>query len=145
MTTGTPSLTADQVAVLRLYAGGNSYREVGQLLGITEGAVKSRCARAAETLGTHHVAHTIAVALRRGLLDEETPLSTLHSPDSIESLRETFCVAQTHIGQSGVSNAEHHVQVLQRLVDDCDRQRPLGPDGVHGDRHTATCGCEDKA
>jgi DNA segregation ATPase FtsK/SpoIIIE-like protein len=71
-------------------------------------------------------------------------MSILHSPDSVKSLRETFCVAQTYVGMSGMANAEHHVQVLQRLVDDCDRQRPLGPDGVHGDRHTATCGCETK-
>lgn len=68
--TDKPVLTAGQVAVLVLYADGNSYREVGDLLGITESAAKSRCARAAERLGTHHVTRTYAVALSRGLLEE---------------------------------------------------------------------------
>ncbi len=68
-------LTNGQVAVLRLYADGNSYRETGALLGISESAVKNRCARAAERLGTNHIAHTVAVALRLGLLDEESPMS----------------------------------------------------------------------
>lgn len=144
MTADRPVLTAGQVAVLLLYADGNSYREVGQLLGISESAAKSRCARAAETLETRHVTHTYAEALRRGLLDEERTMSTLQTPDSIKSLRETFCVAQMHVGLSGLQSAEDHVLLLQRLIDDCDRQRPLGPDGKHGDRHTATCGCEDK-
>jgi len=71
--TAEPVLNAGQVAVLVLYADGNSYREVGDLLGISESAVKSRCARAAERLGTHHVTHTYAVAMSRGLLDEENP------------------------------------------------------------------------
>jgi hypothetical protein len=30
---------------------------------------------------------------------------------------------------------------LQVLIDECDRMRPLGPDGKHGDRHTVECGC----
>lgn len=30
------------------------------------------------------------------------------------------------------------------LVGVIDVHRPLGPDGKHGNRHTATCGCEDK-
>lgn len=78
-------------------------------------------------------------------------MSILHSPDSVKMLRETLCRAQTAIGSTCVSprreireRAERDIAVLQRLADDCDRQRPLGPDGKHGDRHTATCGCEDK-
>jgi DNA-binding CsgD family transcriptional regulator len=136
------SLTAGQVAVLLLVADGHSYRTAGGVLGITENAARSRARNAQKRLRTNGIAHTIATALRRGLLDEESPMSTLHSTDSVKSLRETFCVAQTHL--AGLPNAEQHVQVLQRLADDCDRQRPIGPDGVHGDRHTATCGCEDK-
>lgn len=66
-----PVLTAGQVAVLVLYADGNSYREAGLLLGISESAAKSRCARAAEALGTHHVTHTYAKAMSLGLLKEE--------------------------------------------------------------------------
>ncbi len=70
-------------------------------------------------------------------------MADLSVPDSVKMLRETFCVAQTLVGLSGDARAQEHVDRLQRLVDDCDRQRPLGPDGKHGDRHTATCGCED--
>lgn len=36
------------------------------------------------------------------------------------------------------------VDALQQLVDEIDRHRPLGPDGKHGNRHTAYCGCEEK-
>lgn len=32
---------------------------------------------------------------------------------------------------------------IGRLIAEIDRQRPLGPDGKHGGRHTLTCGCED--
>lgn len=73
MTAAKPVLNAGQVAVLRLYANGNTYAEAGALLGITESAAKSRCARAAEALGTKHVTHTYAVALRLGLLNQEEP------------------------------------------------------------------------
>lgn len=31
---------------------------------------------------------------------------------------------------------------IGRLIVDIDRQRPIGPDGKHGGRHTSTCGCE---
>lgn len=71
MTAAKPVLTAGQVAVLTLYADGNTYAEAGVLLGISEAAAKSRCARAAEALGTHHITHTYAEASRRGLLDQE--------------------------------------------------------------------------
>jgi hypothetical protein len=69
-------------------------------------------------------------------------------PDGPKMLRETLCVAQTRIGNSPDLFDEHrmheHIERLQRLIDACDVHRPLGPDGKHGDRHTATCGCEDK-
>lgn len=52
-------------------------------------------------------------------------------------LRETLCLAQSALHGA-------HVERLQQLIDECDRHRPLGPDGKHGHRHTDTCGCEDK-
>jgi len=60
-------------------------------------------------------------------------------------LRETLCVAQSRIGNSAfdANRKEEHINRLQRLIDECDRHRPLGPDGKHGDRHTKTCGCDD--
>jgi hypothetical protein len=59
-------------------------------------------------------------------------------------LRETLCLAQALVSRAPDEgrNAEH-AKRLQRLIDECDRHRPLGPNGKHGDRHTPTCGCED--
>ena len=86
--------------------------------------------------------HEGIVALKAGV---PHPAVVHASFDTLKMLRETFCVAQTWIGQAptGGRNLEH-IERLQRLIDDVDRQRPLGPNGKHGDRHTATCGCEDR-
>lgn len=64
--------------------------------------------------------------------------------DSPKSLRETLCIAQTRIGNSGLDKhrQERDISALGRLIAECDRHRPLGPDGKHGDLHTLTCGCE---
>lgn len=76
-------------------------------------------------------------------------MSTLHAidtRDTLKMLRETFCIAQTAIQHRPFdeSRRPEHVARLARLIDDIDRQRPLGPDGKHGNRHTQTCGCEDQ-
>lgn len=65
--------------------------------------------------------------------------------DSPKMLRETLCVAQmaTLRLRSEDPRASEHIARLQQLIDDLDKQRPLGPDGKHGNRHTPTCGCED--
>lgn len=71
-------------------------------------------------------------------------MSSLTVRDSIKMLRETLSVAQNRIGNSplDVGRRHEHIDRLQRLIDDCERQRPTGPDGKHGDRHTPTCGCD---
>lgn len=76
-------------------------------------------------------------------------MTDLHVPDTIKSVRETLCRAQSgiHFRVSAGHDADYHardVQLLGRLIADCDRQRPLGPDGRHGDgeRCTSTCGCK---
>jgi hypothetical protein len=60
-----------------------------------------------------------------------------------KSLRETLCVAQTAIGNSETD--EHtkrgHLDLLDRLINETDRHRPLGADGTHTD-HTESCGCD---
>lgn len=71
MTAVEPVLTAEAVAVLRLVADGHTYRSAGQVLHISESTAKRRAGDAAAVLETNHIAHTIAAALRRGLLDEE--------------------------------------------------------------------------
>lgn len=65
--------------------------------------------------------------------------------DGPKMLRETLCVAQTRIGNSGLDEGrrDEHIARLGRLIDECDRHRPLGPDGKHGNQHTPTCGCDD--
>lgn len=63
--------------------------------------------------------------------------------DSPKMLRETLCVAQTHIPENDPRRQEH-IDRLQRLIDSCDRLRPIGIDGTHGDRHTDSCGCFDR-
>jgi hypothetical protein len=72
---------------------------------------------------------------------------TYEVPDGPKMLRETLCVAQSLIGNSNL-NADRrteHVNRLQRLINECDRHRPVGPDGKHGDLHTETCDCDDRA
>lgn len=73
--------------------------------------------------------------------------------DTLKMLRETLCVAlfalerglrTSTATRDTLQRLTVHRDRLQRLVDDIDRQRPLGPDGTHGDRHTETCGCEDR-
>jgi len=63
--------------------------------------------------------------------------------DDPKMFRETLCIAQAAIGLMG-EMGRPHIERLQRLIDEFDRHRPLGPDGKHGNRHTETCGCEDK-
>lgn len=78
--------------------------------------------------------------------DESSQPTALVVPDSPKMIRETLCVSQACIGNSpfDASRRDGHLSRLGRLIAECDRHRPLGPDGKHGDRHTATCGCEDK-
>lgn len=69
----------------------------------------------------------------------------LDVPDSPKMIRETLCVAQSAIAHSAAAayRRSEHIDRLSCIIQEIDRHRPLGPDGKHGDRHTATCGCED--
>lgn len=70
-------------------------------------------------------------------------ITNLEVADTPKMIRETLCVAQSLVGQyTGSYRKQEHMDRLQLLIDECDRHRPLGPDGKHGDRHTPTCGCE---
>lgn len=73
--------------------------------------------------------------------------TTLHTTDHLKTVREALCVAQAAIGNfpNRPLNCPQHIPQLQRLINDIDRQRPLGPNGKHGNLHTPTCQCEDKA
>lgn len=73
--------------------------------------------------------------------------TTYKVPDGPKMLRETLCVAQHRIGSSPYDEGRkrEHIDRLQRLIDECERHRPTGPNGKHGNRHTPTCGCEDQS
>ena len=65
-------------------------------------------------------------------------------PDGPKMLRETLCVAAVRIGNApDDGRRRQHMDRIQRLIDECDRKRPIGPDGKHDDRHTAECGCDE--
>lgn len=71
-------------------------------------------------------------------------MTILNVDQSPKMLRETLCLAQCAISTMFENDTSRHLKALQELIDECDSHRPLGPDGKHGNRHTQTCGCEDK-
>lgn len=68
----------------------------------------------------------------------------LESSDSVLEVRRALWSARHAIALCGyVVVRDRDVGVLQRLIDECDRQLPEPVvDGGHGDRHTDSCGCE---
>lgn len=69
-------------------------------------------------------------------------MSTISTPDSLKMVREHLCLAQGRLNGYLGEQERRAGEAIGRLIADIDRQRPLGPDGRHGDQHTATCGCE---
>jgi hypothetical protein len=61
---------------------------------------------------------------------------------SIKMLREHLCFDQARWQAGWPRSVRLAVRLLIRLVD---HHRPLGSNGKHGDRHTATCGCGESA
>lgn len=73
-----------------------------------------------------------------------TTIHSNHPADTLKAIRETLCIAQTAISYGLANWSDLHNARIQRLIDDIDYQRPLGPDGKHDNRHTEHCQCEDK-
>jgi hypothetical protein len=73
-------------------------------------------------------------------------ITKLELEDSLKMLRETLCVAATAIGHVYPTSARtpEHIRRIQRCIDEIDRQRPLGSNGKHDNRHTKDCQCLDK-
>lgn len=74
------------------------------------------------------------------------PIAHLAIPaKDLKMLREVLNTLQT-IALHTYDQEESIKQLtyLKKLYDEIDRHRPLGPNGKHGNLHTATCGCEDK-
>lgn len=70
--------------------------------------------------------------------------TTLTVPFGPKMLREALCVAEGATLRNVDEQNRHRAhEVLGALIAECDRHRPLGPDGKHGQRHTPTCGCDD--
>ncbi len=72
-------------------------------------------------------------------------MTTIHSTDSLKSIREALCVAQTAIPHAYEHQPDYWPRfnvTIQRLINDIDRQRPIGFDGKHGNLHTESCGCD---
>lgn len=86
---------------------------------------------------------TVALCLVDGCRRTEAAVAALEVPAaSLKMLRETLCRVQSAHGVWPV-HPRQDMERVQVLIDQIDKHRPLGPDGKHGDRHTATCGCED--
>lgn len=62
-----PELTAREMEVLRLIVAGQSNREIGQALAITEGTVKVHVNNILSKLNVHDRTQAVTEALRRGL------------------------------------------------------------------------------
>lgn len=68
-------------------------------------------------------------------------MTILRLEKSLKSLREALCVAENAVTHRWGSSHPARAAMSQ-IIAEIDRQRPLGSDGKHGDRHTPTCGCE---
>jgi len=65
---GVDSLSAREIQVLQLVAGGKSNKDIGEDLGLSALTVKSHLARIARKLGTGDRAEMVATALRSGAI-----------------------------------------------------------------------------
>ena len=66
---GIETLSAREIEVLELVAGGRSNRDIGEALGLSALTVKSHLARIARKLGTGDRAEMVLLALRAGVID----------------------------------------------------------------------------
>ncbi|GAW54717.1 hypothetical protein [Nocardioides sp. PD653] len=80
------------------------------------------------------------------------PIHTYALPLPPKTLLETLCVVESALhalererpGFNAGGTIESHLERIRLVMDECERMRPTGPDGKHGDRHTPECGCTDK-
>lgn len=64
-------------------------------------------------------------------------MSTISTVDSLKMIP-LHEAARTESSRPSKSDFDR----IQRILEDIDRQRPLGSNGKHGNLHTPTCGCE---
>jgi DNA-binding NarL/FixJ family response regulator len=63
------ALTAREIDVLRLVAGGNANKEIAALLSITEETVKGHVKNILAKLGANDRTHAVTIGLKRGIID----------------------------------------------------------------------------
>jgi len=63
------ALSAREIDVLRLIAGGNSNKRIADQLSISEATVKSHVANILSKLGANDRAHAVTIALKRGIIE----------------------------------------------------------------------------
>ena len=63
------TLTAREIDVLRLIAGGNANKEIAALLSITEETVKGYVKNILAKLGANDRTHAVTIGLKRGVID----------------------------------------------------------------------------
>ena len=79
-----------------------------------------------------------------------SPLHTYALPLTPKTLRETMCVVESGLRAlererpdfNAGGSIETHLEKVSLIIEECDRKRPTGNDGKHGNRHTDECGCE---
>lgn len=76
----------------------------------------------------------------------EAERGTVHSSHTIKTIGEALSYAECALLNFYPGNSQRamYARVIADLLADVKRQRPTGPDGKHGNRHTATCGCDDR-
>jgi DNA-binding NarL/FixJ family response regulator len=67
--TGDDELTAREMDVLRLIAGGNANKEIAAQLSISEETVKSHVTRILDKLGANDRTHAVTIGLQRGIIE----------------------------------------------------------------------------
>ncbi len=63
-----PSITAQEQSILRGIAAGQSYRQIGFQVHLSESTIVQYARRIREKLGAHHRAHLIAIAKDKGII-----------------------------------------------------------------------------
>ena len=63
------NLTAREIEVLRLIAGGNANKEIAAQLSLTEETVKGHVKNILAKLGANDRTHAVTIALKRGIID----------------------------------------------------------------------------
>lgn len=69
-------------------------------------------------------------------------MTTYDIPHDPKTVREALCQVETLILLYR-PDQPHYAKIIGDLIKECERKRPLGPDGKHGNLHTPECGCDD--